>query len=169
MAAIVFLGGIAAVLATGAAGQLLDDPEYDGLLIVVWAVVAGAIYGIASYWIVGGAVYLGQQGAGGSGSYRQARHLLGFAAAPLLVWLVAVWPVRLALYGEDLFRSGGSDGGAGTAAFDALGGAVVLWCLALLVLGMRTVYDWDWRRAASGVSLSVVAFGALAIVAALLR
>jgi len=168
LAAIVFLGGIAAVLATGTAGRLLDDPLYDGLLIALWAIVAGAIYGIASYLLAGVAVYLGQRAAGGTGTYRQARHLLGFSAVPLLAWLILVWPVRLALYGEDLFRTGGSDGPTSRAVFDAIGGLFVAWCLALLVVGLRTVYRWDWRRTAIALSLAVAAFVALAFAAAVL-
>jgi hypothetical protein len=165
--AIVFLGGIAAVLATGAASRLLDEPLYDPLLIAVWAVVAGAIYGIASYWVAGGAVHVGHRGAGGTGSYRQSRHLLAFAAVPLIVWLVTVWPVRLALYGEDLFRTGGRDGHAGRVVFDSIGGVFVAWCFGLLVLGIRTVYVWDWRRSVVAVSLAVTAIVALALAAVL--
>lgn len=168
-AAIVFLGGIAAVLATGAAARLLDDPEYDGLLIALWAVVAGAIYGIASYWIVGGAVYVGQRAAGGRATYRHARHLLAFAAVPILVWFVAVWPVRLALYGLDLFRTGGSDSGTSRAVFGAIGAVFLAWCVGLLALGMRTAYEWDWRRSSIAVSLAVAALAALALAAVLLR
>lgn len=168
-AAIVFLGGIAAVLATGAAARLLDDPEYDGLLIALWAVVAGAIYGIASYWILGGAVYIGQRGAGGRGTYRHARHLLAFAAVPILVWFVAVWPVRLALYGSDLFRTGGADGGTSRAVFGAIGAAFLAWCLGLLALGIRTAYEWDWRRSATAVSLTVATLAALAVAGVILR
>src|SRR5262249_59614284 len=45
MAAIVFLGGIAAVLSTGAAARLLGDPPYHRLLIALLAIRPGAIYG----------------------------------------------------------------------------------------------------------------------------
>jgi hypothetical protein len=167
--AIVFLGGIAAVLATGAAARLLDDPEYDGLLIALWAVVAGAIYGLASYWVVGGAVYVGQHGAGGQATYRHTRHLLAFASVPILVWFVAVWPVRLALYGTDLFRTGGSDGGVSRAVFGGIGAVFLAWCLGLLALGIRTAYDWDWRRSSVAVSLAAAALAALALAALVLR
>ena len=168
MAAIVFLGGIAAVLSTGAASRLLDDPLYDGLLIVLWAIVAGAIYGGASYLVVGGSLYVGQHAAGGTASFRQARHLLGLSAMPLLVWLVFVWPVRLALYGEDLFRTGGSDGHTGQVVFDAIGGLFVAWVVALLWYGLRTVYEWDWRRCAIALSVSLAAVVAFAYAAAII-
>jgi hypothetical protein len=166
--AIVILAGIAAVLATGAASHLLDDPPFDGLLIAVWAFLAGAIYGIASYWIAGGFLYAGQKGANGTGSYRQARQLLAFCSVPLIVWLVLVWPVRLALYGEDLFRTGGGDGHASRVVFDAMGGVFVLWSFGLLVLGVRTVYRWDLRQALVAVSIAVAVLAAFAIAAAVL-
>jgi hypothetical protein len=163
--ALVWVGGIAAVLATGAASRLLDDPPFDALLIAVWAFLAGGIYGIASYWIAGAALHTGQRGAGGSGRYRQARHLLAFASAPLVVWLVCVWPIRLALYGEDLFRTGGSDGHTSRIVFDSIGGVFVIWCLALLVLGLRTVYRWDWRRSAVALSLTIAVLTAFSLAA----
>jgi hypothetical protein len=161
MAAVVFLGGIAVVLLSSAAGHLLDDFNLDGLLIAVWAIGEGAVDGIGSYWLLGGAVYLGQRAVGGRGSYRQARHLLGYAAVPLLVWLAFVWPVRLALYGADLFRRGGDDGNASRFVFGALAGAVVVWSLALVLTGLRTVYALDWRRSLLAFAVSVAPLAAL--------
>lgn len=49
LAAIVFLAGIGGVMMTTIVGQLMDDPEYDAVLIAVWAIVAGAMHGIAAY------------------------------------------------------------------------------------------------------------------------
>src|SRR5207248_1846985 len=81
--AIVVLAGIAIVLATNVAGQLLDEHAYDGALIAVWAFFAGAIYGFASYWFAGFALYLGQRGAGTLAKARPARHVLAYASVPL--------------------------------------------------------------------------------------
>ena len=53
-------------------------------------------------------------------TYRQARHVLAFASAPVALSLLVLWPVRLAVYGEDVFRTGGSDHGAGNTAFVVL-------------------------------------------------
>lgn len=150
--AIVFLAGIALVLSTTIAGRLLDDPEYDGLLIAVWAIVAGGIHGIVAYFVVGTAVYLGASLAGGVGSYRRARHVLGFAAVPLALSLI-VLPVRLAAFGSDGFRSGGSDTGAADSAFEALEVGFLIWTLALLALGTRTVHGWSWPRALAATAL----------------
>jgi hypothetical protein len=163
LAAIVLLAGIGGVLMTTITGQLLDDPEYDALLIAVWATVAGAIYGIAAYFAVGVLVLLGASFLGGLGSYRRARHLLGFAAVPLAASLL-VWPVRLAVYGEDAFRTGGADTGAGNGVFEALELGVLGWSLALLAIGIRTVHGWSWSRA-----LAATAIPALAPAMALLR
>ncbi|MBA3244769.1 MAG: YIP1 family protein, partial [Actinobacteria bacterium] len=118
--ALVYLAGIAAVLATSTAGTLLDDAEYDSLLVVVWAVIAGGIYGLAGYFIIGGALYLGARGLGSLGTYRRARHILGLAVAPLALSLFLVWPLELAALGSDVFRTGGSDDGAADLVFDGL-------------------------------------------------
>jgi len=143
--AVVLLAGIAGVLSTNEAEQVLDDYEFDGLLLAVWAFLGGSIYGAVSYFLVGGLAYLGASFAGGIGSYRRARHVVGFAAVPLAVSLV-VWPVRLAVFGEDGFRRGGSDRGAADAVFEAIEVGFLLWVLALLVVGLRTVHGWSWPR-----------------------
>src|SRR5919202_271510 len=117
--AIVGLAGIASVLWTPAAGRMLDVEGVDGLVVAVWAFLGGAIDGLAVYFALGAAVYLGLRAAGSLGSYRRARHLLAFAAAPVALSLV-VWPMRLAVYGGDVFRAGGSDNGAGNAIFVAV-------------------------------------------------
>jgi len=136
-------------------GRLLDDPEYDGLLIAVWAIIAGGIHGIATYFIVGGLVYFGASLAGSLGSYRRSRHVLGFAAVPLAVSLI-VWPVRVAVFGEDAFRSGGTDAGAANGIFEVLEIGFLVWALALLALGTRTVHGWNWPRALAATALPAV-------------
>ena len=94
--------------------------------------------------------------AGGSGSYRRARHVLAFAAAPLALSLFLVWPVRLAVYGEDVFRSGGADHGAGNWVFVGLELALAAWSLGLLALGLRIVQGWSWPRALGVTAVSAV-------------
>jgi hypothetical protein len=66
--------------------------------------------------------------------------VLAFASAPLALSLFVVWPVRLAVYGEDVFRSGGSDHGAGNTAFVAIELGFVGWTVGLIVLGLRELY-----------------------------
>jgi hypothetical protein len=47
--------------------------------------------------------------------------------------------LRLAVYGQDVFRSGGGDHGAGNTVFYVLELLFVAWSLALLLAGLRAV------------------------------
>lgn len=144
--AIILLAGIAGVLSTNLASRVLDDYEIDALSLAVWAFVAGAIYGFAAYFAIGALVLTGERLAGSPASYRRSRHVLGFACVPLAVSLV-VLPVRITVYGEDAFRSGGADTGVGASVFEGIELAVLTWCAALLVVGLRAVNDWRLPRA----------------------
>jgi hypothetical protein len=156
--AIVLLAGLAGVLLAPSTGRLLDEPLVDGSLAVVAVVlfVAGAMYGAAAYWIGGLALFVGLKGAGSRGGYRRARHVLAFAAAPLILGLLLVWPVRLAVYGSETFRSGGSDSGAGVALFDGLHAAFAIWAGGLLVYGISVVERWKLLRAAVSIALMLL-------------
>lgn len=150
--AITWLAGIAAVLTTGAAQRVAD--EADWLVLAVWAFLAGGIYAIGAYFLGGGLVYVGARAAGSLGSYRRARHVLGYAAAPVAASL-AVWPVKFALYGEDA-------AGGGPAGFAAVHGLFALWALALLLVGVRAVHGWTWARAGGAVAVVVLLLAAIA-------
>src|SRR3954471_8702062 len=130
---IVILAGIAGVLTTGTAARLLDDADFDGLLTAIWVFLFGAIYGAFGYFAVGALLYGAARALGSQGSYRRARHVVAFAAVPVALSLV-LWPVKLALYGNDWFRSGGRDTGGGGLVFDLLTYAFFLWGAALLVV-----------------------------------
>jgi hypothetical protein len=134
--ALLLLAGIASVLWTPVAGRILTDVTLDWVDVAVWAFLGGGLYAVAVYF-VGGLVLHGLARAVGWISYRQARHLLAFAAAPVALSLFLVWPVRLAVYGEDVFRGGGSDRGAGNVAFTYVELVFVGWALVLLLLGLR--------------------------------
>jgi hypothetical protein len=151
--ALVCLAGIAVALGTGNAGTLYDDPEYDALLVAVWAVIAGGFVAFAGYFIVGGALYLGVRGLGSAGSFRRARHVLGFAVAPLALSLFLLWPVEIAVFGADLFRRGGSDEGTAGDVFDAIEFGVAVWSAALLLVGVRAVHGWSWWRSLGALGL----------------
>jgi hypothetical protein len=159
---IVWLAGIASVLATTVASKLLDDVEMDATLVAVWAFLSGGLYGFGLYVVVGKVFEVALRKLGGHGSFRRSRHLLGFSAAPIALALLVYWPVRIALYGKDTFRSGGADG-------DTVGTALawgfyvfVLWSLVLLVVGVRTVHGWSWGRSLVGVGFAAVIAAALA-------
>jgi hypothetical protein len=136
--ALVLLAGIASVLWTPVAGRILNDVTLDWLDVAVWAFIGGGFYAVALYFL-GGLLLQWLARAVGWISYRQARHLLAFAAAPVALSLVLVEPVRLAVYGEAVFRSGGSDRGAGAWALAAVELALVAWSLGLLLLGLRII------------------------------
>jgi len=139
--ALVILSGIATVLWTPVAGTLMDvngAHASDGLDVALWAFLGGGAYGALFYFLGGLVLYALARVVGGV-TYRQSRHVLAFASAPIALSLLVLWPVRLAVYGEDLFRTGGSDQGAGNTAFVVLELLCVAWSLGLLVLGLRTV------------------------------
>jgi hypothetical protein len=152
--AIIGLAGIAGVLWTPVAGRLLDDPSVDELLVAVWAFVGGGLYGLFGYLAGGALLFAGLRSAGSAGSFRRARHLLAFALAPVALSLLIVWPIRLAAYGSDVFRTGGDDGGGTDAVFSALELGFVGWAAALLLVGTRAVHGWPWHRAVEGVALA---------------
>ncbi|HSD79871.1 MAG TPA: YIP1 family protein [Solirubrobacteraceae bacterium] len=136
--ALVWLSGIASVLWTPTYGRLQDDVANDALNVAVIAFIGGGLYGAVVYFLGGLVLYALMRAAGGI-TYRQVRHVLAFAAAPLALSLFVVWPVRLAVFGDDVFKRGGADHGAGNAAFVAIELVFVAWALALLVLGVRAL------------------------------
>lgn len=166
--AFAYLAAIAGVLGTQVAGKLLDDPGGGLLVVLAWAFFAGGIYALAGLWVGGFLLYLATRWLGGQGSRRRSRHLLAFALAPLALSLLVVWPLRLALYGRDVFRVSGADENAsGTMALDALQLAFVVWSAALLVVGTRALHGWGWVRAVAGVALAVALPALVAVLDAL--
>jgi hypothetical protein len=164
---LVLLAGMAAVLATPTAADLLDNPEYDALLLAVWTFVAGGIYGAVGYFLVGFAVFFGVRWLGSLGDFRRARQTVGFAFVPLAASLVVTLPLRLALYGGDTFREGGADAGLGGDLLLALQLGAAAWSLVLLAVGVRVVHGWSWPRtfcsllAAAGLLAAIVGVFAL--------
>jgi hypothetical protein len=162
--ALAFLAGIAAILSSGIAGGLLDDEDFDRILVPFWVIFAGAAQAFGAYWVGGGLLHLVLRGLDATGTYRRSRHLLAFAAAPLALSLVLLWPLQLAFFGSDLFRDGGDDTGAANAVFEVAETGFAVWALALLVLGVRVVHGWSWGRAFGACALAglvIVTVGAL--------
>jgi hypothetical protein len=155
LVAIVMLAGIAGVLSTRVAGRYLDDPGGGLLVVAAWAVFAGAIYGLVVLWLGGLLVHLAVRRLGSRGSYRRARHVLGFALAPVALSLLVLWPLRLALYGEDVFHARGTDSDArGAHVLDLLWAGAGLWGLVLVLIGIRAVHSWSWRRSLAALALA---------------
>jgi hypothetical protein len=163
--ALLWLSGIAGVLLTPVARTLLDDPVRDGLVVAVWAFIGGGIYGALVFWLGGALVHGASHALGGQGSYRRARHVVAFASAPVALSLLLVWPVGIAAFGGDIFRSGGSDSSAGGALFYVVAAAFGAWSFALLVVGARAVHGWTWVRSLATIGIAVA--GGAALVAAL--
>lgn len=166
--ALVFLAGIAAVLLAPSFGRLFDDYEIDTLGVLVIVVFAGSIYGFFAYWILGWTLSVGVRAVGGESSARRCRHVLAFAVAPLALSLLVVWPLRLAVYGGDLFRSGGADSGTGGEVLRWLCVAFAAWSLGLLVYGLRTVQRCGWLRALGAGAFAILLVGLVLALWALL-
>lgn len=163
-AAIVWVAGMAAVLATPVAGALLDDAEMDWALVAVWTFLAGGLFGFVFYFVLSKVLQVSLGRLGSRGSFRRARHLVAFAAAPVALALFVYWPVRIAIYGEELFTFGGGDGRGAGVVFAWVFYAFVAWALALLVIGVRTIHGWSWSRALGGVALTAAVAAGLAVV-----
>jgi Yip1 domain len=164
VAAVAGLAGIAGVLATPVARHLLNEPGTDSVVVPVWAFVGGAFYALALYWLFGACLWAAGRGLGSLGSYRRARHVLALSAAPLALSLLTLWPVRILVYGVDLFRTGGNDYGRGDAVFGGVLLGFFAWAVLLLVVGVRSVHGWTWLRALATVALAAL-FPALIVVA----
>ena len=162
--ALVFLAGIAGVLGTNAFSHALDDFELDGLTLAVIAFISGGLYGLVGYFLLGFLVYAGARAAGSDLRFGRARQIVGFAVVPLALSLL-VWFVRIAVYGGDPFRSGGSDTGFGNRLFEAVELAVILWSAVLLVVGLRAYHGWSSARALAA-ALPALALPALALASA---
>jgi hypothetical protein len=152
--AIVALAGIAAVLGTPVARELLNDASFSVSLIPVWAFFGGVVYAVAVYWLGGGLLYGAARRFGGLGSYRRARSVVALSAAPVALSLFTLWPLRIAIYGQDLFRTGGTDWGPGDRTFGGLLYFAFAWSAILLVVGIRSVHGWSWGRSVAAVALA---------------
>ena len=166
--AVTVLAGIGMFLATATAGQLYDDAEFDWMLVGVEAIVAGALIALQNYWLGGAALLLGLRSFGSMARYRAARQVVGLSTMPFVLALVVVWPLRIAIFGTDLFRSGGSDEGTTGIVLTGIDIAFVVWALGLVIVGVRTVEEWGWVRSVGAASFAAALFSLL-VLAAVLR
>jgi hypothetical protein len=154
LAAIAALAGISVVLVSPTFRRMLNDGSVSLALVPVLAFIAGSLYAIATYWLGGGLLYGASRRLGSEGTWLRSRHVLALASTPLALSLLIFWPIRIAVYGQDLFRTGGDDYGRGDAVFGGVYLGFVAWSLWLLVVGVRTVHGWPWGRAAAAVALA---------------
>ena len=158
------LAAISVVLVSPTFRRMLNDGSVSVGLIPVLAFIAGSLYAAAVYWLGGGLLYGASLRLGSEGDWLRSRHVLALSAMPLALSLFTFWPVRIAVYGENLFRTGGDDYGRGDAVFGALFLCIVAWSVWLLLVGVRTVHGWTWARASAAVALAA-AFPALIVLA----
>jgi hypothetical protein len=165
LAAIAALAGISVVLASPTFRRMLNDGSVSAVLIPVLAFILGSMYAVVVYWLGGGLLFGAARRLGSEGGWRRARQVLALAVTPLAISLLTFWPLRIAVYGEDLFRTGGNDYGRGDAVFGGVYLGFVAWSVWLLLVGVRTVHGWTWARAAAAVALAG-AFPGLIVLAA---
>ena len=154
LTAIIGLAGFAGVLGTPVARHLLNDPSTSLSLIPVWVFFGGAVYAFATYWLGGALLHGAARRFGGVGTYRRARSVLALSAMPLALTLLTLWPIRIAVYGQNLFRTGGTDWGPGDRSFGGLLYLAFAWSAVLLVIGVRSVHGWSWGRSLATVALA---------------
>ena len=144
------------MLSTRTAGRLLDDSDYDGVLVFFWSFIAGGLYGVFGYFAVGGILHGGVKALGSQGTYRRSRHILAFAAVPIALSLI-VWPVKLRVFGERRLPLGRLRLGRRRARSSAdLARVRRSGRSRLLVIGVRAVHGWTWARAGAACALAVV-------------
>ena len=142
--ALVWLAGIAAVLASPRTGTLMDDPADNDIGIASIVIfLGGGMYGVLAYVLLSGVLHSFLRGLGAIGSYRRTRHLFAFALTPIALSLVTFWIVRIAVEGRDLFKYGGRDH---SHLFANLFYVFVAWTVLLVAIGVRTVLGWSWPR-----------------------
>jgi hypothetical protein len=161
--AITILAGMAGVLLAPAWGTLMDDGSVDTVVVVVLTFIGGVFYGAAGYFLLGLALWLGAKAVGVDAPFKVARQVVAFAALPLALSLVVLVPAIVLGYGDDWFRTGGSDEGTGRAVITAIGLAFVAWSTVLVAVGLRTTFRLPWRGVAGALLLAGVLVAAFAV------
>ncbi len=161
--AIVIVAGMAGILLTPAWGTLLDEESLDWIVLAVVTFIGGLFYGAAGYFLLGLVVWAGARAVGLETRSRKARQLVGFAALPFALSIVVTLPAILLVFGNDWFRTGGSDDGSGRIVVLSVGLGLALWSLGLLALGLRTTFELPWRGVAGALALAAVIVATIAV------
>jgi hypothetical protein len=158
LVAVAFLAGIAMLV-----GIVAIQPPYNRFYTDLSAfnmtfetILGGALVAISNFWLGGALLYLGARGLGAPTGYRLARHVAALATAPFVLVLFFALPVRLGLYGVDLFRDTGRDSGTGGDVFIALDALALAWALGLAVIAIRVTQRWTWARSASALAIAAL-------------
>jgi hypothetical protein len=166
--AITILAGMACVLLTPAWGTVMNDGSVDTLVLLVVTFIGGLFYGAAGYFLLGLALWLGAKAVGVDPPFKIARQVVAFSAVPLALLLVALVPVIAVAFGNDWFRTGGSDEGTGRAVVTALGLVFVAWSGVLVALGVRTTLRLPWRGVVGALLFAGVLVAAFAVLPSVL-
>jgi hypothetical protein len=167
MVAVTILAGMAMFLATSTAGELFDLQEFDWLLVAVITFFAGVLVALQNYWLGGAALLLGLRSFASKAPFRQARHIVGLSTAPFVLALLAVWPLRIVIFGGDVFSADGSDEGTTGYVLNVVDAVFVVWTLVLVFVGVRTVERWSLPRSLGATAFAGALFGGLLAVALL--
>jgi len=166
--AITILAGMACVILTPAWGTIMDDSTVDALVLLVVTFIGGLFYGAAGYFLLGLVLLLGAKAVGVDPPFKIARQVVAFAAVPLGLGLFVLVPAIALAYGDDWFRTGGSDEGTGRAVLTAIGLAFVAWSAVLVALGLRTTFRLPWRGVLGALLLAGVLVAAFAVLPSVL-
>jgi len=162
--AIVTVAGMAGILLTPAWGTLLDEESLDWIVLAVVTFIGGLLYGAFGYFLLGLVVWLGARAVGVDTRARKTRQVVGFSGLPLAISIVVTLPAIVLAFGNDWFRTGGSDDGSGRIVVVSVGLAFALWSLGLLAVGLRTTFELPWRGVVGALALAGVIVAAVAIV-----
>ena len=147
---------MAAVLATPTAADILDDPEYDAVLLAIWAFIAGGLYGSVGYFVIGFALYFGVRLLGSLGDFRRARQTVGFALVPLAASLLLVAPApACALRRRHVPRRRRRRGRGRARPARRSSSRSPPGRSRSLVIGVRVVHGWSWLRSARSLVAAV--------------
>jgi len=166
--AITILAGMACVILTPAWGTIMDDSTVDALVLLVVTFIGGLFYGAAGYFLLGLVLLLGAKAVGVDPPFKIARQVVAFAAVPLALGLFVLVPAIALAYGDDWFRTGGSDEGTGRAVLTAIGLAFVAWSAVLVALGLRATFRLPWRGVVGALLLAGVMVAAFAVLPSVL-
>lgn len=161
-----------AVIALDAAQLFALGDLYGLALLVVGAVLVGAVLGVCRLWIAGALFALTASWFGGRGDQRAVRAALAWSCAPS-VWAAPLWPVAIVAFGRDGFLTDAPR----LDASPVLAAAMAIWVVLRVALGVWSFAIWIihyaeangfalWRAVAAWASGTIVFVGVVIAVGA---